>query len=92
MQFYYGQRVRCIDVADGNGSVVGQIGTVRDFTTSYDAEDELWPGVEFDEEIENGHSLDDAETGETIAWDHGWYCPPKTLILLDIPIGVDELI
>ena len=92
MNFHYGQRVRCIDVADGNGSVIGQTGTVRDFTTDYSKEETLWPGVEFDEEIANGHSLDDYETGKAIAWGCGWYCPPETLIPLEESINIEEII
>ena len=95
MNFHYGQRVRCIDVADGNGSVIGQTGTVRDFTLYYSEKEEeeiLWPGVEFDEEIAYGHSLDDRETGKTIAWDCGWYCPPETLIPLEESINIEEII
>lgn len=85
MQFHYGQRVRCIDAADGNSSVIGQIGTVREFQTP-------WLGVEFDEEIAEGHSLGDYETGEAIAWGCGWYCPPETLIPLEESINIEEII
>ena len=93
MNFHYGQRVRCIDVADGNDSVIGQTGTVRDFTLAYREEEEiLWPGIEFDEEIANGHSLDDHETGEAIAWGCGWYCPPETLTPLEESINIEEII
>ena len=93
MNFNYGQRVRCIDVADGNGSVIGLTGTVRNFTLAYSEEELIpWPGVEFDEEIANGHSLDDHETGEAIAWNRGWYCPPETLISLEESINIEEII
>ena len=95
MQFHYGQRVRCIDVADGSSSVIGQTGTVRDFTSVYSEKEEeeiLWFGVEFDEEITDGHALADYETGETIAWGCGWYCPPKSLIPLEESINIEELI
>lgn len=93
MNFHYGQRVRCIDVADGNNSVIGQTGTVRGFTLAFREEGEtIWPGIEFDEEIANGHSLDDHETGEAIAWNCGWYCPPETLVPLEESINIEEII
>lgn len=95
MNFHYGQRVRCIDVADGNSSVIGQTGTVRSFTLNYSEEEEeeiRWPGIEFDEEIVNGHALDDHETGKAIAWGCGWYCPPETLIPLFESVNIEELI
>lgn len=69
-QFRIGDRVRCVRDRDGS-CVVGEVGTVVDFTSSY-------VGVNFDKHI-GGHSM----SGKARAG-HGWYLLEDELELLTI--------
>ena len=72
MDFQIGDRVRCVvDYPDGNrGIVVGSMGTIVELDT--------YVGVDWDDELENGHSCDgSARRG------HGWNVEYEEIELIE---------
>ena len=92
MRFYYGQRVRCVFPPDGNESAVGLTGTV--YYACIGADSDEWISVEFDEPVWNGHLIPDEKdsTGYHGQNETGWSCEPESLIPLEEPINIEELI
>jgi hypothetical protein len=88
MKFKYGQVVKCIAVPDGEYSLLGKTGIIREFTGD---EDEPWYGVEF-EDWNEGHYLEDDETGQILEVDSGWDCPEPTLAASFEVINIEEII
>ena len=89
MKFKYGQVVKCIAVPDGEYSLLGKTGIIRESTG--DEIEEPWYGVEF-EDWNEGHYLDDDETGQILDVDSGWNCPEHTLTASLEIINIEEII
>lgn len=87
MQFYYGQRVKCIEIVDGNPWVKGQIGTIVHSNPAK-------PSVLFDNAGKPGNpSLHGSLTNEGGRISQGvWNCYASSLIPLEELIGVGDLI
>lgn len=88
MKFKYGQVVKCIAVPDGEYSLLGKTGIIREFMVD---EGEPWYGVEF-EDWNEGHYLEDEGTGQILDVDSGWDCPEHTLAASLEVINIEEII